>query len=219
MNPQQPGGPYPPINPNQQQYPPAPQTPVNQYDFILNPEAAVAKRSPLAGGSMMKRILLVVSGLSVLAIVIVIASSLLSSSGSSAPSLVGVAQDQTELIRIATLAEGKTTNQSKLNFAYTVRYSLTTSKQQLLAYMSQNGQKTSASTLTLKMNKQSDQQLTTAIADSTFDAAFTTVVQNDLTAYVRDLQAASATTSGSKGKALLDAAQKSALLLITQSRQ
>jgi len=228
-NPQQPAQqPYygQSVNPSQpaQAYPPqqATHNPAQQpYEFILNPQQAPKSNGLvgiLRGGSILKLVGLIGGAAIVLIIVIVALSSLLGG-GKDYSTLVVVAEDQAELIRIATLGTSSATGQSTQNVAYNAKLSLTSNQQQLLAYLSSNGKKVSVKQLALKQNAGSTTTLKNAIATSTFDSAFNDVMKTDLTTYMKDLSTAYKTNPGPKGKVLLSKTYNQAELLQAQLTQ
>jgi hypothetical protein len=236
MNPQQPGGPapqqqqpgWPPANPQQpaqsgpaQSYTAAPAHPAGQqYEFIMNP-GKPAKRPLLlpTGSSMLSRVMLALGGLVVLIVIGVIASSLFGSKGSDMTSLVSVAQDQAELIRVSQLATGKADGQTAKNTAISVQLALTSANSSLVTYLATNHQKLSNKDLALKHDVSTDTKLTAADSASNFDPTFISVIQAELAIYQRDLKVAYATKPGPKGEQLLKSQYDGATLLLTQSKQ
>ena len=214
-----------------QQYPPNPapvQAPEpgspghDPYEFITNPAQAPKPAIPILVGSTsstMQRALIAVGGLVVLIIIVIIAASLLSGGGFNATSYETVAEEQTELIRIATLGTNQAVGQPAKNFAVSAELSLTTSQQQLLAYLQKNGHKLSTKQLALKHNAATDTQLTAAQASSSFDATFTSIMQQQLTTYLSSLKSTYASASGKTGKQLLNTDYNAAQSLLTQSKQ
>lgn len=194
----------------------------NPYDFIVNP-GKPQKRSPLnlsmPGGPMMQRIVLVAGGAILLIMLVIVASSLLSGGGNVADMTI-VAQDQTELERVATVATGddeaNISQQTTLNFAENSSLAIASAQQALLSFLSSNGAKLSTKTLGLKHSTQADQTLSNAAANSTFDQAFLTVMQGDLNSYAIDMKAAFAHSTNTTEKQLLEKDYQDAQLLITQ---
>jgi hypothetical protein len=199
-----------------------PQQPYNNpYDFIVNPEKP--QRRPvlnLGGSSMAMRIALVVGLLVVVVIVIIVGSSLLTSSGSNVTNMTSVAQDQTELIRVATEA---TQDQSNDISQTTTRYfadncmlAINSEQQRLLSFLSAHGVKLTTAELALKQNSHTDAALQAAAASSTYDTAFLTAMQGDMSTYVSDIKVAFAASSNPQEKALLQTDYKDASLLQQQ---
>ncbi len=215
MNPQQPGGPAWPPTPNQ-----APQSTLAhpEYEFIMNPTQP--GRPKFSGsGSTVKRVAIAGGGLVILLIAFAIVSSLFKGSGFNVVPFTAVAQDQTELARVAVIGTTKVTSQAMSNFAYNTKYSMATSTYQLVTYLDTNKKKLDAKEILLKHSTLTDTELTSALANGNFDEEFASIMQKDLATYSNDLKAAYATNPGPKGQALLSAQYKGAQLLIIQSKQ
>lgn len=197
--------------------PQQPYSPTPNYDFIMSP-APPPKKSlvPLpTSGSMLQRIAIVAGGFVILLIIIIVFASLLKSGGNNAP-LVSIAQQQNELIRVATLGTQQATDQSAKNFAQSTELSLITEQQQLLSYLKTNGTKVSPKQLALTKNTQTDTQLSAAQAASTFDSTFEDVMHTQLTAYTQALKTTFAKTTGPKGRQLLSNDYSATNLLLQQ---
>lgn len=168
---------------------------------------------------MVKRVAIAVGALSVLIIIAVLAISVIGGGGggNKAP-MVTVAQEQTELIRVATQGAQHGVDQKTQNVAYNVQLSVESANSQLLAYLKQNGQKIAPKTLALKHSTQTDTALATALTNSTFDTTFNDILQRDLTAYAQSIKTAFNANPGTKGKALLNTQYAAANLLLEQSK-
>jgi len=210
-----------PVRPEKQYEQSEPHAAVQQYDFILNPENPVKK--PLlipTGNSMLSRLAIGVGGLVVLVILVVVIAGLLGgSSGGNLAALTTVAQDQTELTRVANLSTSQTPSQDVANVAINTSLSVSSAKQQLLTYLADNGHNLGVKDLNLKRDTRTDTQLQTAAAASNFDSTFISVLQTQLDAYQRDLKLAYGSTTGPKGKALLSSQYDAAELLLKQLKQ
>lgn len=206
---------YPPNSPYQQ---PAPQP--SGYDFITNP-APAPKRGPNllpSNASAPVRIAIVVGGLFILLILFLIIKGILSGGGGT-PALISVAQEQQEIIHLATNATGNTQtglSTTNENFAVTAQASLTSAQQQLITYLANNNHKVKAKALSLKIDASLDQELQTAATNSTYDSTFKQAMQNQLAAYQQALRAAYKQTAGPKGRALLSNQFNASQLLLQQ---
>jgi hypothetical protein len=190
------------------------------YDFIFNPQQPAKKTLLPRGNSMLQRIAIFGGGFVLLVIIIAIFASVLGSGGKTkSEDLITVAQDQTELIRVATDGAQNTTTLPMQNLAQDVLASITSDKTTLLTYMKGNGQKVSAKQLTLKHTSSTDTTLSTAKENSTYDSAFKDIIQSDLNAYQAAIQKAYNANPGPKGKALLTKQFDSAGLLLKLSKQ
>jgi len=196
------------------------------YGFIMEPPKTPRqplKLPGLGGGSssMPVRIAVVLGGLLVLIIIFAIAKSLFSGGGNT-QTLTTVAQQQQSMIHILTNGAGSDGQQQAAlstgdqNFAATAKLTLTSSQQQLIQYMANNGKKVKIKTLALKISPTIDQQLTAAANNSTYDSTFKQVMQSQLSDYQKALRAAYQQTPGPKGRALLNDEFQGAQLLLTQ---
>lgn len=199
-----------------------PQQPYNNpYDFIVNPEKP--SRRPLLnlnGTSMAMRIALITGLVVVIIIVMIVLGSLFSSHGSNVTNMTAVAQDQTELIRVATEATQSQSNYisqtTTLYFADNCLMSITSENQQLMSFLTSNGVKLSTATLALKQNSRTDAALQAAADSSTYDTAFLTAMQGDMNMYTSDIKVAFAASTNPQEKQLLSTEYKDAALLNQQ---
>jgi len=204
-----PSGQYIPENP-------APASPTAHYDFILNP--AKPPKAP-GSGSIGKRLAVVAGVGVVLLIAIILVGSLLGGKSGGITGIITVAQEQTEVMRVAGQAAGHTNTPRVRNLVTNTTLTLTSSQQQLLAYLKQNHQKVDDKVLALKHSTQTDSSLSNAVATNTFDPVFVGILQNDLANYAQAVRTAYKASPGPKGKALLQKEYDSAQLLIQQSKE
>lgn len=188
----------------------------NPYAFIMNP-APAPKHSFLGGDNKALKLLVIVAGATFVIIVLaVILTSVLSKSSPDA-TLTTLAQEQTELIRVATQGETQATAESTKGFAYNIDLSIGTNQQQLLAYLSKHGVKIKEKQLTLKQDASTDTLLTNAKATSTYDSALQKVLKAQLEAYIIDIQKAYKEAHSSELKTLLDSSFGAAKTLLIQT--
>lgn len=198
-----------------------PQQNSGQYDFFMNPENA-PKRSllPSAPGgdsSFGKRIVVILGGAVLLLIVGVVISSLLSGGGGNTSRLLTVAEDQTELVRVATLGTTSATATTTQNFSQSCALSIQSAQLQLTSFISSHGGgKPSSKTLALKQNSATDTALSNATASSSFDATYTSIMQTQLSAYKNDLNTAYKNANNSSEKQLLSSDYNDAQLLVQE---
>jgi hypothetical protein len=213
---QSPGSPVAPLYPSSPAA--APESQPDAYGFITNPEQPVKQGGiKLPGGnSLAMRGLFISGGLFVLLIAFIVIKGLISGGGN-LPLFVSAAQDQQELIHLATNAtqqQGLTTNDQ--NFAATAQLSLTSAQAAIIKYLAANGTKVDLKLLSNKVSASTDAQLTTAAAATTYDQTFQEIVQAKLTTYISDLQQAYQQTTGKNGRAVLSNNYTQAQLLLTQ---
>jgi len=157
------------------------------YEFIMTTPHK-PKRS-LGGGSMKQRIIIAVGGFSLLLIVVLVFLSLIGGGGSgNTDSLIKLAEQQNEIVRIAGLAKDKASSGSTKNLAITAQLSIQSAQINTLALLKKDGQKVSNKQLTLLQDSTTDQQLTAAVTAGNFDTTFAQVLQDKLISYQIDVQ-------------------------------
>lgn len=191
----------------------------NNYDFIMNP--ATPSRPPLLGGNaLLKRLLIVLGGLFILAIIAAVLAQVLGggSGGFNKTAMLGIAQDQTQIIHLATDGVDNSTTAANKNFSISAQLSITSQQTDFLKYTASHGLKPKAKALALKQNADVDTQLTSAKSSSTYDSTYSTVMKDALNTYKTDLTSAY-DKADSQGKAILKANFDAANLLLTQLTQ
>lgn len=190
----------------------------NPYEFITSPAQPPKKNifSLSGGSSMKKRVLVVLGGGVVLMILILLLSSFLGGGGTTG--LLSIAQQQNELVRVATEAGPVSTQQTTQNLAINIQLALTTNQQQLTSYMAKHGQKVSTKQLALTKSNSTDEQLKTAQSVSNYDPVYLQITQNGLTQYMQNLKTVFQSASGQTERQLLSAQYKSAGILLDQTK-
>ena len=199
---------------------PAPnQDPDQPYDFITN--AAQPPKEPFlnkvpGGNSLVGRIGLAVGGLVVLLVVFLIFKGLLSGP-TNVDSFVTIAQQQQELIHLATNASQQPgTSVSNKNLAATMQASLTSSQAATTQYLATNGKKINQKQLDLKVSAATDKQLTDAATAGSYNETFKDVIKNKLATYGATLDQTYRSGPGPKGKTLLEDSYRQVQLFQTQ---
>lgn len=207
--PQMPAPSPPPVTPGQ-----------DPYGFIMNPGKSPRRGlGSLLGGGAPKQRLLLLGGAAVVGLIfiIIIASAVFGGNGNSAP-YVKVAQDQTEIARVAGLAVRQPSGvaQATQNFALTTQLSLTSDRQQLVSYLQKHGVKIGDKTLTALQNPQTDQQLTAALTTNSYDSIFLDLMKTDLGKYQAALKTAYASSTSTTTRQLLNDEYANTNLLLEQ---
>lgn len=188
----------------------------SQYDFILNNQPQ--KRSFFAGSKNM-RILFVVGLVLVLLVAFLVLMSVLNSGKKAGvDELVGIAQDQTEIVRIATAGSTAARSTDTRGFAVTTNLSLSSSQKDLLAAIKRHGKKLGTKELALKRSTETDQALTNATENNRYDEVFKQTMRNELGDYQQALKTAYANSTNITDKQLLDGMYKQASLLLTKTQ-
>jgi hypothetical protein len=207
-SPEAPYGPNPPAPPRS-----------DPYEFITAPATPQKRASLSLGGnsSMAKRVLIVVGGGSLLLIIIILLASLIFGGGSTnTESLISIAQEQTELDRVSGIGVQNAVSQNIKNFASSTQISIFSDQQQLLAFLQQHGTKLKSKELAATASAKTDTALNTAIAASTFDETFTSIMQTDLKTYEQTLKQTFIKTKDPAVRQLLSTEYSNAQLLLEQ---
>lgn len=186
----------------------------------MNPQKPSRKPAALIGGnSTLQRVAVIIGIVAVVIIAGAILSSVITAgSKEKTAGLLAVAQQQTELIHIATDGATHTTTLPAQSLAQNVLASVTSDSNSLLDYMAKNSQKVSPKLLTAKQSTTIDASLKTAQENNTYDNTFKDVIQTELNDYTLALQKAYKDGLGPKGKVLLAKQYNSAKLLLTASQ-
>lgn len=196
---------------------PAPQN-SGQYDFILNhgtPPERPKKLGLPSPNSSMQRIVIVVVGVFLLVTVgLVLFSVLTGGGGTSETQLLEVAQQQTELVRVADQASSKARSTNTLNFAANVSLTISTTHQSMSGILTREGIKSNDKRLAFKKNVQTDQLLLNAAQNGQFDETLTKTLQTQLLAYQASLSVVYKGSKNPKDKAILQEAYKGVGILL-----
>ena len=151
----------------------------------------------------------------ILLIVVLVVFSLLSKGGSgSSAQLTDIAEQQTEIARVADIGVQKATSTATKNLAHTTKLSMISGQQQTVALLKKQGHKVSSKQLAIKQNSTTDQQLNDAAANNNFDATFTKLLTDELNSYRQSLSTTyKASNSSSERALLLDDFNGAALLV------
>lgn len=162
------------------------------YDFIMNPERRPKKPSLFGGGGgnkTTKLVLIGAVGVVLLLVGVVLISFLDSATKSKSQSLLSIAQQQQEIIRVADLGlvEGTASPDSK-NIAITTKISLQSNQQELMALIAKSGQKDAAASLGFKKDDKTDAQLTASKQNGLYDKTFKQIFKREIDEYGASLK-------------------------------
>jgi hypothetical protein len=189
----------------------------NPYEFIVNPNTPKRSALKLFGGDpFLTKIALIIGGALGLMAVIALAAATLIPSTSSSLALTEIAQQQQEIIRVATAGSNQATAPSVRNYAVSTQYSVVTNQREVLQYLSKSGTNLSSKEIELKKNSQTDALLAAAKATSTYDEALRESLTTQLTDYQESLKTAYDATSNTETRALLQKSFAAAALLVQQ---
>lgn len=202
--------------PGQPQYPQQ-----NQYDFIMNSGQPQPKR-PFglpSGGSKVQRILLFVGGGAVLLVLLLMVISMFSGgSKDQNQRLLGIAQQQTELVRVAGLAQDKARTSATQSLAATASITIQSSQNDISGLLRKAKIKTDAKILASKNDPKTDATLEAAAQNNRYDEVFTELLTREIKEYQLDLKEAYDSTSSKTQKEVLEAAFVSASTLLSEQK-
>jgi hypothetical protein len=198
--------------------PAAPQPQPHEYEFIVNPGKPPRRSLNLlpTGAPPILRVIIAIGGLLVLLILFLIIKGFLSGGGNT-DALTTVAQDQQQIIHLATNATQQTAlSPDNLAFSETAQITMTSAQTQLVSYLRTNGHKVGVKTLSLKVSTNLDTELKTAAGNSTYNDTFKQTMRSQLNDYQQALREAYKQTSGPKGRKLLSNQFTGSQLLLQQ---
>lgn len=172
----------------------------DQYEFIMQGNQPVKKPMiPGTGGNSMKsRIILVVIGAFILIMGAIGVNAIVNSGPDNKQQLLELAQQQTELIRVAEIGVKNSSGLQAKNLAITTELTLTTERNTLVAALKTQKVKVNDKTLKAKADSKTDRALTTAQQNNRFDEEFLKTIQEDLKEYQQNMKAAYNTTTNKK---------------------
>lgn len=152
----------------------------SRYDFFLK-DHPKPKRGLMTGGSFKKNLFIVLGGaFTLLIIVIVFVSLVLGGNGNINQQLLELAQEQTEIVRVADIGIAKSRGTDAKNLATTTKYSISSSLIQVLSLIKK---KAGDKSLNLKKDAQTDQILESAATNNNFDEVFVQTIMSSLKTY------------------------------------
>lgn len=172
------------MDPYQQYQAPQPGSP---YDFILSPQKPPQKKVGLGGNNLVLTLAIIIGGAFIFMIIMVVVLNAVGGKKLSKTDMIGLAQTQNELIRVAQ-SSTVATQQTTRNLAVTIQLSMITEQKQALDFLAKNKVKVDQKQLALKQNALTDQQLASAKTTSTFDLVFSQLMQTQLESYAKDLK-------------------------------
>lgn len=186
----------------------------NPYEFILNPDASHHK-APV-GNSLVGRMLAIVGVVVALTIIGAVAYKLFLPKDNSTQQITAIAQEQQELVRVASFVASHAGSTNLVNFAVNTQMSVSTNQQAAIAYAATRGVKLESKVLILKQDAATDKLFASAISTNTFDTTAAQTLNTQLSTYQANLKRAYSVTSGKKAQAVLQSSYDTAATLATQ---
>ena len=185
------------------------------YDFMFNAQKPHQPTLLKLPQSLSMRLLVGLGGLLVVIVLIIVIASA-SKGQSNEAALISVAQDQQELIHLATNASSQTSlSSNNQTFVATANLTLANNSTQLNTYLKAVGYNVSLAEENLKISTGVDQTLTDAASSGDFNPTFDQIMQEQLKLYVDNINTAYIQTKGVNGRALLKSLYKQTNLLST----
>lgn len=189
----------------------------NPYEFIMTsndkPKTSFFKGS-LNSAS---RLLAIVFGVGIIVVILGLAVNAFQSKNASTASLVALAQEQQEIMRVAAQGEHQAASESTKGLAYTIYLSIGTNQTQLLSYLTTRNTKLNVKQLSLKKDTSTDTLLIAAQASSTYDSTLEKNLAEQLKTYLTDVQQAYKNSTTTKLKQVLDSSYTSGKILLDEA--
>ncbi len=187
------------------------------YGFILN-DPPKKKRAILPQGNSKKQRLIIMAGVAIAALTlfILIFALIFGSRGDSVKNIKTVAAQQQEIIRIAQLGEKQARSSKTQSFAVSTKLSITSSQQQVFAYLTKKDQMPKGKELGLAQSSKNDTILQTAADNGQFDEVFEETMTSLLQSYQKSLSKYYDSASSATQKQLLQDAYVQAKQLTTE---
>jgi len=192
--------------------------PNNQYDFIVNP-GKPSKRSFVpsfgSGASFTQKLIFIVGGAVILIIIMWIVGSLLGGGGGDTATVTKFVQQEQEIARVA--GQGAEAGRADIrNLAVTVQLSLTSQQNQWERFLANNGTELKSELKSALQNDTTDQKLTAAKTNNTFDKTFLDIMQSYLNDYASTMQSKIDTSRSDTEQEILARQYEQVKLLLEQ---
>ncbi len=187
----------------------------NPYDFLDDKPPIKKGLFSSGGGGKQKSLIVIVGTLLLITVIAVMLFSVFGGTPSNKTELLGLAQEQNELIRISDIGTMKARGADAKNLAVISKLTFTSDQQPLLAALKTQKVKVTTKQLDAGKDSKTDDLLTQAEQANRFDEVFIQTLQSKLTAYQRDLKKAhDSQATGKKLKLTLSDQYRNASLII-----
>ncbi len=159
----------------------------SQFDFILNPQTP-PKKSLLPNDPKIKMAIFALGILVIVGILLVVIFSIFNSGDSSTESLVKIARQQNEIIRVANDGTRKASSESTKKLASLTYLTTTTDQKNLSEYLSKQNKKLNPKELKSSSSADTDKTLANASSNGRYDEEFTKTLTELLKEYQSSLQ-------------------------------
>lgn len=187
----------------------------NPYEFIMNSNTPPSKTF-VGGFSTAKKVLFGGLGLLLVVALVALAIQLLTPKDPLAPAMIAIAQEQQEIVRVAS-QNNTVTNESIKGFALNTQLSVGSDQQKIMEYLAKKKVKPNAKLLAAKRSTETDSMLASAKAANTYDTYLQKSLNAQLTDYMTNLQTTYKKIDGKNARELLAKSYEHARLLRQQS--
>lgn len=178
---------------------------INPYDFIMDSGASPKRRwlpLPTGGGKKQRLLFAFIAG-GILLLIFGIIFSLLFSSADTTQQTLKMAQQHKELLRVSEIGVKKSRSDGARNLATTVKLTLQSSEDQIVA-IAKKDQKLTNKELSAGKNEVTDQALATAEQTNRFDEAFIETIHAEIRAYLKQLKIVYDASSSKSDKLIIN---------------
>ena len=195
-----------------------PQQPANssspnpQYDFIFG-EGQNQKPGFSPKLTSVPKRYLIAGAAAIIVILILVLALFTGGSGNSEPWVNAIGRAG-EIARVSSTVAKQTNDINTQALASTTEASLTSERQEIIAYVKQAGIELNAKEIEQYENSQTDKDLQAAAQENRFEEAYSAYLKNNLASYAAALKAAKA-EAGPRGSAVIDEALASVEILLT----
>lgn len=195
---------------------PAPK-PENNYDFILNPKQPQKRGlfGKLNGDPFITKIAFIVGGAVILMVVLALVVNFFFGSKSNTDSIVSVAQNEQEIVRLSALGKDASSQQIK-NAAINTAVSIKSQQNEWLAFLNKHNREVKLDELNFEKDDSTDKRLKNAEQTSTFDVTYSTVMRSMLETYATSLKTVYDASSNQQERSILNDHYNEAQLLLEQ---
>jgi len=206
-----------PKTPSAQQTPPTGQFDSSQFDFIMNPQQAPKKGLLPPMSPKKRKIMFLAFGLIGVLLIFIIGSLLFSGGSGATDKVLKVAQEQTEIIRIAELGKQKASGSDVKTLAALTSSVVTTDQTKTVDYLAQQKKKVKDKELSLGKDSKVDSDLSAASANGRFDEVFKQILLEKLNKYADNLKN-TFPALGTKGKELFDQNYNNVVIILKDNQ-
>lgn len=189
----------------------------SQFDFIMNPNKP-PRRGWLPTSSGARNIIFGAIATVVVLALLAMIWAIVSGSDKSIEGLVKVAQQQTEIVRLAEDGNRKAQTEPAKSLAALTNTTITSDKNALTSYLAQNKRKLKPKELAMLADKQADSKLAAAASNGRYEDALIEIILSKIAEYIKTIDGLRGSI-GAKGQKILDDSAHNATLILKAYRK